>query len=147
MVLPTSHTLSPSVINIDRQPVASGGSGDIFKGTLNGSEVCVKRVRIYSKDGPDKARKVHQTLYQEAVVWKRLVHPNIVPLLGITPEPLQLISEWMPGGDLTEYIKKHPGAHRVGLVGTLLVVSDPTLTPTTSYLISLEAFTSSTPAT
>ena len=78
---------------------------------------------------------------------KRLTHPNIVPLLGITPDPLQLISEWMPGGDLTDYIKKHPGADRVGLVGTLLVVSDPTLTPTTSYLISLKAFTSSTPVT
>ena len=35
----------------------------------------------------------------------------------------------MPGGDLTDYIKKHSGADRVGLVGTLLVVSDPTLTP------------------
>ena len=78
---------------------------------------------------------------------KRLTHPNIVPLLGITPDPLQLISEWMPGGDLTDYIKKHPDADRVGLVGTLLVVSDPTLTPTTSYLISLKAFTSSTPVT
>ena len=78
---------------------------------------------------------------------KRLTHPNIVPLLGITPDPLQLISEWMPGGDLTDYIKKHPDADRVGLVGTLLVVSDPTLTPTTSYLISLKAFISSTPVT
>ena len=78
---------------------------------------------------------------------KRLTHPNIVPLLGITPDPLQLISEWMPGGDLTDYIKKHSGADRVGLVGTLLVVSDPTLTPTTSYLILLKAFTSSTPVT
>ena len=78
---------------------------------------------------------------------KRLTHPNIVPLLGITPDPLQLISEWMPGGDLTDYIKKHSGADRVGLVGAPLVVSDPTLTPTTSYLISLKAFTSSTPVT
>ena len=78
---------------------------------------------------------------------KRLTHPNIVPRLGITPDPLQLISEWIPGGDLTDYIKKHPGADRVGLVGAPLVVSDPTLTPTTSCLISLEAFTSSTPVT
>ena len=59
MILPASHILSSSVLTIDhRQPVASGGSGDIFKGTLNGAGVCVKRVRIYSKDGPDKAIKV-----------------------------------------------------------------------------------------
>ena len=30
----------------------------MYKGTLDGSEVCVKRVRIYSKDGPKKATKV-----------------------------------------------------------------------------------------
>ena len=80
-------------------------------------------------------------------MWKRLQHPNIVPLLGITPDPLQLISEWMPGGDLRDFIKKHPGADRLGLVGVPPVVLDPTLTPSTSYLMSLKAFITSTPAT
>ena len=58
-------------------------------------------------------------------MWKRLGHKNIVPLLGITPNPLQLISEWMTGGDLTEYIKKHPGIDRLGLVNTPAVVVAP----------------------
>ena len=88
-----------------------------------------------------------QTLYQEAVVCKRLTHSNIVPLLGITPSPLQLISEWMPGGDLTEYIKKHPDTDRLDLVGAPPVASYPALIHTASYLISLKAFTSSTPVT
>ena len=52
---------------------------------------------------------------------KRLKHPNIVPLLGITLTPLQLISEWMPGGNLTEYIREHPDLDRLGLVGVLLL--------------------------
>ena len=51
-------------------------------------------------------------------MWKRLTHPNILPLLGITVTPLQLISDWMSGGDLPDYIKKHPDADRLGLVGT-----------------------------
>jgi serine/threonine protein kinase len=80
-------------------------------------------------------------------VWKRLEHRNIVPLLGITPNPLQLISEWMPGGDLTEYIKKHSGADRLGLASTPAAVFDRSLTPATSYLMSLKVFTFSTPAT
>jgi hypothetical protein len=46
-----------------------------------------------------------------------LEHKNIVPLLGITLAPLQLISDWMPGGDLTEYIKKDPDVDRLDLVG------------------------------
>jgi hypothetical protein len=52
-------TLPPSLLNVGRQPVASGGSGDVYKGTLDDSKVCVKRVRVYSKDGPMKATKVH----------------------------------------------------------------------------------------
>ena len=53
----------------------------------------------------------------------------------------------MPGGDLRDFIKKHPGADRLGLVGVPPVVLDPTLTPSTSYLTSLKAFITSTPAT
>ena len=30
----------------------------MYEGTLNGSKVCVKRVRAYSVDGPDAAKKV-----------------------------------------------------------------------------------------
>jgi serine/threonine protein kinase len=51
-------------------------------------------------------------------VWKHLTHPNIVPLLGVTFAPPQLISEWMSGGDLRDYINKNPEANRLGLVGT-----------------------------
>ena len=31
-------------------------------------------------------------------------------------EPLELISDWMSGGDLTRYIAKHPDANKVSLV-------------------------------
>ena len=58
-ILPTSYTLSSSLLNVGHHPVASGGSGDVYKGSFNGSGVCVKRVRVYSKDGPKKATKVH----------------------------------------------------------------------------------------
>ena len=60
-------------------------------------------------------------------MWKRLVHPNILPLLGITIAPLQLISNWMSGGDLPDYIKKHPEADRLELVGTPSTVLLPRL--------------------
>ena len=50
-------------------------------------------------------------------MWRYLKHPNILPLLGVTTSPPQLISKWMPGGDLPEYIKEHSNADRFGLVG------------------------------
>ena len=80
-------------------------------------------------------------------MWKRLEHRNIVPFFGITPNPPQLISGWMPGGDLTEYINKHPATDRLNLASSPAAMFYPTLTPATSYLMLLEAFTFSTPAT
>jgi len=81
-------------------------------------------------------------------VWKHWEHRNNVPLLGITLNPLRPISEWMPGGDLTEYIEKYTGADRLSLASTpSIVVFYPTLNPATSYLMSLIAFSFSTPAT
>jgi len=53
-------------------------------------------------------------------MWKHLTHPNIVPLLGVTLTPLQLISAWMSGGELKEYVINHPDADRLGLVGAPL---------------------------
>jgi serine/threonine protein kinase len=53
-------------------------------------------------------------------VWKHLNHPNLVPFKGVTLEPLQLVSEWMPNGDLREYIKRNPNADRVSLVSLFL---------------------------
>ena len=53
-------------------------------------------------------------------MWKRLVHPNIVPFRGLTVDPLQLISDWMPGGDLVGYVNQHPGTDRLRLVSPSL---------------------------
>ena len=50
-------------------------------------------------------------------MWKHLMHPNILPLLGVTLTPFQLVSTWMPGGDLPGYIKKNPDVDRIRLVG------------------------------
>ena len=53
-------------------------------------------------------------------VWKKLAHPNVVPLLGVTTDPIQLVSGWMPNMDLTGYITSHPNAVRLNLVGVPL---------------------------
>ena len=49
-------------------------------------------------------------------MWKRLKHPNVVPFLGVTIDPFQFVSEWMPNGTLTHYVTKNPGANRIALV-------------------------------
>jgi len=51
LILPSSYTPSPSTLDISKQPIASGGPGDVYQGTLNGVAVCIKRIQMYSKDG------------------------------------------------------------------------------------------------
>ena len=50
-------------------------------------------------------------------MWKGLTHPNILPLLGVIVNRFQLISNWMSGGNLPEYIKKNSDVDRLELVG------------------------------
>ena len=126
-LLPTSHIISSDLV-IEPQPFDAGGFGDVYKGSLDGSQICIKRVRVYSQHNPAETAKVRldtidlfpltdgpQTFYREAVVWKYLNHPNIVPLLGTTISPFQFISKWMSGGDLLSYIK-NPNVDRLALV-------------------------------
>ena len=49
-------------------------------------------------------------------MWKHARHANIVPFRGATIDSLRLISDWMSGGNLLEYIERKPGADRLGLV-------------------------------
>jgi hypothetical protein len=58
MILPTSYVIPSQELSVGHRPVALGGFGDVFKGILNGSGVCVKRVRMYSQDDPQKPQKV-----------------------------------------------------------------------------------------
>ena len=121
-VLPKACTLSYSLL------------GCVYGGTFNSSKVRIRRVRMRSNGDLKKFKevcismtcssaprrsRVPQTFHQVAVFWKHLTHPNIVPLLGATIDPPQLISDQMPGGDLTDYIATHLETDRISLVNDL----------------------------
>ena len=52
-------------------------------------------------------------------MWKSLQHPNVLSLLGgmITETQFAMVSEWMENGNINEFVKEHPDADRLGLVG------------------------------
>ena len=76
-----------------------------------------------------------------------MVHPNIVPLLGVMVDPLEFISAWMPGGDLMAYISKQPEADRHSLVRPPLLLVLSGADPFGSCLMWLKASGTSIPAT
>jgi len=59
-----------------------------------------------------------QRFRREAVAWKHLKHPNILPLLGanVRSERFSMASEWMDHGNINEFTEKHRKANRAQLV-------------------------------
>ena len=98
---------------------------------------------------PFAATNETQAFCKEVVVWKRLTHPNVLPLLAITVTPCQLISNWVSGGNLLEFVKKRPDADKLSLVGDPFLVIVQRVTsrnPVTSCPTSLKASATSIPA-
>ena len=80
-------------------------------------------------------------------MWNRLDHPNIVPFKGVTLTPLQLVSEWMSGGELRDYLKKHPDANPISLVSPIPIHLSKTPYPRLSCLVSPTVLLIFTPLT
>ncbi|KAF9777373.1 kinase-like domain-containing protein [Thelephora terrestris] len=111
-ILPSSYTISGDLSRVGDDAVSGGGFSDVWKGIHNGSKVCIKvpRVNVQNREAVEK------TFIKEAITWKRLEHPNVVAFIGVTRNPFQIVSDWMPNGTLGEYVNENPGADRVGLL-------------------------------
>ncbi|KAF9789176.1 kinase-like domain-containing protein [Thelephora terrestris] len=118
MMLPSSYEVSGKLSFNSTDAIAYGGFCDVYDGSLDLERVCVKRLRV-SAAGDRALTK--RSLCKEAVVWKHLDHPNIVPFKGVTFDPLQLVSKWIPGGELKEYVVR--GSSQANLISLLLGVA------------------------
>ncbi|KAL0064041.1 Rho guanine nucleotide exchange factor [Marasmius tenuissimus] len=100
-----------NVKKLGKFPVASGGFGDVWKGENGKQMVCLKVVKIYQDSDVEKLIK---EFIGEAIVWKQLKHPNLLPFMGMyylddARELLALVSPWMEKGNLTQYLKEVRG--------------------------------------
>ncbi|KAJ7895954.1 kinase-like domain-containing protein [Mycena olivaceomarginata] len=96
--------------------VAGGGFGDIFKGLVGGQSVAVKSMRQF-KD--DDVRVSLKKLGREAVIWRQLSHPNLLPFFGlyVFDNRPSLISPWMDNGDLKNFLNNAPSdINRIALI-------------------------------
>jgi len=83
-----------------------------------------RQVASSTSDSILVGRQILQLFCKEAVIWKHLSHPHIVPFIGVTLEPLQLVSKWMPGGDLRYHVRKNSNTDRISLVSRVLLPWD-----------------------
>ena len=68
-----------------------------------------------------------QRLFREIVIWRRISHPNVLPVLGVSPKlfPLCIITNWMVGGDIMDFTSKHPRVNHLRLVRPISVPPIP----------------------
>lgn len=94
---PTELDFSNSVI------IGKGSFGEIVKASWRGTPVAIKRILPNLSDD----RLVIQDFRHEVNLLVKLRHPNIVQFLGAVTDkkPLMLITEYLRGGDLHQYLK------------------------------------------
>ena len=100
----------------------------------------VRKVRIVLHDQIWLMRSVQQKFCEEAILWLRLRHKNIVPLLGadMTLFPVCLVSVWMKYGNISGYLRKFPQEDRLRLVSLLAPLSQAVLNRTLGSSLTLQ---------
>ncbi|GAB2297176.1 hypothetical protein Dimus_031289 [Dionaea muscipula] len=97
--------IEPSELDFSNSSTIGKGSfGEILKVHWRGTPVAVKRILPSLSDD----RLVIQDFRHEVNLLVKLRHPNIVQFLGAVTErkPLMLITEYLRGGDLHQYLKE-----------------------------------------
>ncbi|CAE7132278.1 unnamed protein product [Rhizoctonia solani] len=108
-------------------PVSNGGFGNIYKGELrDGTETAVKCLRIFEATVHERINENLKLAAREMYAWSRCEHRNIVPFLGFTffRGQIAMISPWMEGGPLPQYLQRNKKVDRFGLKPILSVYTD-----------------------
>ncbi|KAK0471351.1 TKL/TKL-ccin protein kinase [Armillaria novae-zelandiae] len=104
--------LTGKVTREGRFPEAHGGFADVWKGIwMDGQHerrVAIKVLRS-RVDNPEMEEKMKLRLWRELNMWKKLDHPNILPLLGVVSDFGRydaMICPWLDNGSVTSYMER-----------------------------------------
>ena len=129
-VLPKSYFPSGVTLS-DTYHHTRRGFADVWKGQLDGNQICVKVFRPQTPANLDKIKRVrgsslfsralpdpNQRFYRDIVGWKYVSHPNVLPFLGVSETLFEfcIINPWMPNGNIIEYIQRYQSVDRLQLV-------------------------------
>ncbi|KAJ7306963.1 kinase-like domain-containing protein, partial [Mycena albidolilacea] len=110
--LPSTLFIS-GVTRPDEHPSFGGGFGDIYQAVYQEKRVALKHMRTFHRGA--EQRHMRLQFCREALVWRRLQHPFILPFIGIDhetfPGSLCMVSPWMENGTVLKYLKDHGKAN------------------------------------
>ncbi|KAF8201272.1 kinase-like domain-containing protein [Mycena galopus ATCC 62051] len=99
------------------EQVTGGGFGDLWQGLVRGQSVSVKVMRIF-KD--TQVETVLKEFSREALIWRQLCHPNVLPFFGVyyLESRLCLVSPWMTNGNMMDFLTNEdpPIPNRLALI-------------------------------
>ncbi|ESK89171.1 hypothetical protein Moror_5241 [Moniliophthora roreri MCA 2997] len=116
-ILPSSLFIKDIVLqNMHAQ--SGGAFGDIYRAMYRDSEVAVKRIRVFPSTPESDRQKLFRSFYREAILWRALQHPYVLPFLGVDSDTFPgfvcLVSPWMKNGTIIQHLRKVDG-HDVDL--------------------------------
>jgi len=88
------------------EKIASGAFGVLYRGSYCGQEVAIKVLKTGEKSSQEE---VYREFSQELSILRKVRHKNIVQLIGAmtTPPRLCLVTEFMKGGSVLQFLHKH----------------------------------------
>ncbi|KAJ6708673.1 SERINE/THREONINE-PROTEIN KINASE TNNI3K-RELATED [Salix koriyanagi] len=87
--------------------IATGSSGDLYKGTFCSQDVAIKVLR-----GEHLDDKLQREFSQEVLIMRKVRHKNIVQFIGSCTRPpsLCIVTEFMSGGSMYDFLHKQKGS-------------------------------------
>ncbi|KAK7696269.1 hypothetical protein QCA50_000922 [Cerrena zonata] len=109
--LPSCMYIQENIQNIDDHYLG-GAFADIFSATYRNQRVALKRIRIFHNSSQEQKARTYQALYREAIIWRQLNHPHILPLYGVDvksfPDRPCIVLPWMANGTSRDALKSIP---------------------------------------
>jgi serine/threonine protein kinase len=89
--------------------IGQGASAVVYQGVYKGSVVAIKKLKVSDPEGSDMLSDVNvssafREFRRECWIMTGLEHPNIVGLKGLCMDPLCLVTEYLPHGNLFDFL-------------------------------------------
>ncbi|KAF8660012.1 hypothetical protein HU200_058097 [Digitaria exilis] len=96
-----------------REKIASGSSGDLFRGSYQGRDVAIKFLRAEHVDDSSKVE-----FLQEIIILKSVNHDNVVRFYGACTKERKyvIVTEYMAGGNLYDFLHKQKNTLEITMV-------------------------------
>ncbi|KAJ3694264.1 hypothetical protein LUZ60_009744 [Juncus effusus] len=111
--------LAAATKNFDESvKIGEGSYGSVYKGLLRYTPVAIK---MLNHEG---SKVLEKEFNQEVEVLSKVRHPNLVSLIGASPEARALVYNYLPNGSLDTYLSNGKNKNRLSLQDRLRIASE-----------------------